>query len=49
MPGPLRSQPDVGTGHLIPVTNPLERLNKKVKRRAEVVGIFPNEESITRG
>src|SRR3954454_12446520 len=29
-------------------TNPLERLNKKVKRQADVVGIFPNEASITR-
>src|ERR671929_48563 len=29
-------------------TNPLERLNKEVKRRADVVGIFPCEVSITR-
>jgi transposase-like protein len=29
-------------------TNPIERVNKEIKRRSNVIGIFPNDDAIMR-
>jgi transposase-like protein len=41
---------DAHTGLKTPIgsTNPLEGLNKEIKRRTDVVGVFPNPDALLR-
>ena len=43
-----RSQPNVGTGIVIPVTNAIEALNAKLRRAVKIRGHFPNDEAATK-
>ncbi len=45
---PRRRSPPQVHWRQIHSTNPLERLNKEIKRRTNVVGIFPDEAAIRR-
>jgi len=38
----------IHTGRRLTRANPLERVNKEIKRRTDVVGIFPNEAAVAR-
>ncbi|MHC2355554.1 transposase-like protein [Sinorhizobium meliloti] len=47
-PRSTKSQPNISAADLIPVTNPIDRLNSEIKQRTEGVGIFPNDGAIVR-
>jgi putative transposase len=45
-----QAQPDIDAEHWpkLRSTNPLERVNREIGRRSDVVGIFPNDAALLR-
>jgi transposase-like protein len=44
-PRSRESQPNVGTAHLIPVTNAIERLHEEFKRRIKTQTVLPSADT----
>jgi transposase-like protein len=45
---PPRRAGHAGVWHFILDTNPLERVNREIGRRSDVVGIYPNDAALVR-
>ncbi|MFV1878070.1 MAG: transposase [Nioella sp.] len=46
--GSGKTQPNIGTGIFIPVTNAIESLNRVIRKSIKTRGSFPTEEAATK-